>query len=43
MFHANDKAGAEEWIADIKQAFPKWISNYIHYQFHLRFMQVREQ
>lgn len=23
MFHANDKAGAEEWIADIRQAFPE--------------------
>ncbi|PEL96006.1 alanine aminotransferase [Bacillus cereus] len=23
MFHANDKDGAEEWIADIRQAFPE--------------------
>ncbi|KFM99226.1 DegV family protein [Bacillus clarus] len=23
IFHANDKAGAEEWIADIRQAFPE--------------------
>ncbi|MGQ0438811.1 DegV family protein, partial [Bacillus sp. B-TM1] len=23
MFHANDKDGAEEWIADMRQAFPE--------------------
>ncbi len=23
MFHANDKDGAEEWISDIRQAFPE--------------------